>query len=425
MARQVDPHQSPSLRIVDIEALVVVPPGPLPGPRMQRVETIANAELLIRDGRIAWFGPARLAPLDEGGQVVSAGGGCVIPGLIDCHTHIPFAGSRSGEFVRRLSGETYLSILESGGGIRVTMRAVREASREQLVAENLPRLQRMLSYGVTTVECKSGYGLHPDHEWKQLEAVRDLAPLQPIELVPTYLGAHALPPEYDGHADAYLAAVASPEYLSRLASLGLARFCDVFCDRGAFDATQARRVFEAARAAGLKLKIHADELAQIGASRLAGECGAISADHLEHLDDAGIAALRSAGTIAVVLPGTSFFLGIDHADARRMIQSGLPLAIGSDFNPGSSHIESLPLTLNIACCQLRLLPIEALVGATANAAAALDLHTRIGAIHAGFDADLTVLSYPHVEEWLYHVGRAGVRCVIKRGRIVYRAAEEH
>jgi imidazolonepropionase len=404
----------------EIGSLVLVPPGPLAGPTMGSLRVLSDAALLVHDGRIAWFGPQREAPA-AGTPTISARRGTVIPGLIDAHTHIPFAGDRCEEFVRRIAGETYQSILERGGGIHVTAAAVRAANEQQLAVENLPRLRRMLAWGVTTCECKSGYGLDPEHELKQLRVIRRLVELQPIELVPTYLGAHALPPEYRDRADEFLERMTSPQLLGQIAAEKLARFCDVFCDRGAFDVPQARRVLEAGRRVGLRPKVHADELAQIGASRLAAEVGAISADHLEHIDAGGIEALRSAGTIAVMLPGTSFFLGIPHCDARRLIAAGLAVALASDCNPGSCMIESLPLILNIACCQLRLRPAEALVAATANAAAALDLHGRLGAIETGFDADLVVLDAASVEEWLYTPGRNRVRLVLKRGKVVYQA----
>lgn len=411
-----------AMLLCDIGSLVLVPRGPLTGPAMGALRVLVDAAVLIGDRRIAWFGPQRDAP-PGGAPVISARGGTVIPGLIDAHTHIPFAGDRCEEFVRRIAGETYLSILERGGGIRVTTAAVRAADEEQLVAQNLPRLARMLAWGVTTCECKSGYGLDPENELKQLRVIRRLGQLQPIELVPTYLGAHALPAEYQGRADEFLERITSPELLGHIAAEKLARFCDVFCDRGAFDVAQARRVLEAGRRAGLLPRIHADELAQIGASRLAAEVGAISADHLEHIDAGGIEVLRAAGTIAVVLPGTSFFLGIPHCDARRLITAGLAVALASDCNPGSCMIESLPLVLNIACCQLRLTPAEALVAATANAAAALDLHGRIGAIERGLEADLVVLDAASVEEWLYTPGRNRVRMVLKRGEVVYVAPD--
>jgi imidazolonepropionase len=388
---------------------------------MRDVPIIRDAALAIEGGRIKWFGRAADAPADSAGPRMSAGGGTVIPGLIDCHTHIPFAGDRRGEFVRRIGGESYLSIMQSGGGIRVTTRAVRAASQDELVQASLPGLKRMLAGGVTTCECKSGYGLSSEHELKQLRAIRMLVAAQPIELIPTYMGAHALPTEFDGRPDAFLDSIAGDELLAQIAHQRLARFIDVFCDRGAFDVPQARRVLEAGRRAGLKLKLHADELAQIGASTLAGELHAVSADHLERIDDTGIAALKAGGTVAVVLPGTSFFLGIHHADARNIMRSGVPLALATDFNPGSCHIDSLPLVLNIACCQLRLLPIEALVAATANAAAAIDEQGRLGAIAVGHQADLTLLDALDVDDWMYSPGRPRVRTVFKAGEIVHTA----
>lgn len=416
-------HPQPEPLLLDeIGQLVAVPPGPLAGGRMRQIPIVDDAALLLRDGKIAWLGPRQQAPREAGARTISAHGGCVIPGLIDCHTHIPFAGDRSGEFVRRLAGETYLQIMEAGGGIRATSAAVRNASVADLVAANLPRLARMLRHGVTRVECKSGYGLAPEHELKQLEAVQELARRQPITLDATYLGAHAVPAEYAGRADAYIDVIGGAKLLGEIAQRGLARFCDVFCDRGAFDAAQARRVLLAARAAGLQPKLHADELAQIGASRLAAEVGAVSADHLECIDDAGIAALRDAGVVPVVLPGTSFFLGIAHADARRLINADLPLALATDYNPGSCMIDSLPLVMNIACCELRLSPTEVLAACTANAAAALAVQDRVGSLAPDYDADVVVLSAPTPEAWLYEVGRPQVRCVIKGGAVVWKDA---
>ncbi len=407
--------------IRDVASLAVVPPGPLAGKKMRDVNVIRDAAVLIDDGRIAWFGSAKDAPAPKDGQTLSAGGGCVVPGLIDPHTHIPFVGDRAAEFARRVAGESYLSIMEAGGGIRVTTQAVRAATVEQLVEENLPRLERMLALGVTTCECKSGYGLAPKHELKQLHAIRELGRRQPIELVPTYLGAHALPAEYEGRSDEFVDRIGSEALLQQIATERLARFCDVFCDKGAFSVEQTRRVLARAKSVGLTAKLHADELAQIGASRLAGELRAISADHLEVIDDEGIAALKEAGTIAVVLPGTSFFLGIPHCDARRLIDAGLPVALATDCNPGSSMIESLPLIMNIACCQLHMMPAEVLVAVTANAATAIDLHGRLGAIKEGYDADLLILNAPTLEEWFYTPGRNRVRTIIKRGKVVFQA----
>ncbi|MCC6361009.1 MAG: imidazolonepropionase [Phycisphaerales bacterium] len=408
--------------IENIGNIPLVPPGPVPGLRMRNVAELRDAALWLRNGRIEWVGPRADLPAEatSDDEHLDAAGGCVIPGLIDCHTHIPFAGERRGEFVRRIGGETYLSIMQSGGGIRVSTAAVRAANVDELVAENLPRLARMLAEGVTACEGKSGYGLTPDDELKQLRAIKLLATKQPVELIATYLGAHAIPAEFEGRAEAFIDVIADADLLKKVADEKLARFCDVFCDRGAFDVPQARRVLEAGAKAGLRPKMHADELAQIGASRLAGELRAISADHLETIDDGGIAALKAGGTIAVVLPGTSFFLGIHHADARKIMNADVPLALATDCNPGSSHIESLPLVMNIACCQLRMLPLEVLVACTANAAAAISEQGRLGAMKPGYAADLTILDAADVSDWMYTPGRNRVRTVIKAGRIVYR-----
>ena len=268
------------MRIRNIGSLAVVPPGPLAGPAMAGVAEITHAAIEVHEGRLAWFGRETDAPPPEA-ETIDAGGGCVIPGLIDCHTHIPFCGNRAGEFVRRLAGESYLSIMQAGGGIRVTTAAVRAASEDQLVEENLPKLTRMLAGGVTTCECKSGYGLTVDDEFKQLRATRRLAAMQPIELVPTYLGAHALPAEYEGRADAFIDEIANEAVFERLRDQKLARFCDVFCDRGAFDVSQSRRVLERAAAHGLRAKLHADELAQIGAAFI-GDAGVDVEGHRFH-----------------------------------------------------------------------------------------------------------------------------------------------
>lgn len=424
MPQTPEPPPGP-LCIADIAELVVVPPGPLAGAQMRGVRRLTNAGIRIDDGRISWFGPAAEMPTSGATRRLSAEGGCVIPGLIDCHTHIPFAGNRAGEFVRRLAGESYLSIMQSGGGIRVSTRAVREAPLETLVAENLPRLRRMLAEGVTTIECKSGYGLSPEAEIKQLRAIAALRKSQPAELVATYLGAHALPAEFDGRVDEFIDEMSSDALFKELRTgdegRPLARFADVFCDRGAFDVPQSRRYLQRARAAGLQLKLHADELAQIGASRLAGELGATSADHLEHIDDAGIEALRRAGTVAVVLPGTSFCLGIPHTDARRLINAGVAVAVATDANPGSCPIESLRLAIDIACCQLRMIPDEVLCAVTANAAAAVGEAGRLGAIEIGHAGDLAILNAPTLDEWAYRVGQTSVRHVIKSGDIVHSA----
>jgi len=464
------------LAITNIAELVAVPPGPIGGRKMDAVPRIRDAAVLIDGESIAWFGPRNQLEALPGCEMLDAGGGTVVPGLIDCHTHLVYAGTREDEFVRRIRGESYSAIAESGGGILSTVRAVRAATEEELVEAARPRLRRMLEAGTTTAEVKSGYGLTPQDELKMLRAVRRLAAEQPVELVGTYLAAHAVPPEFAGRPDEYLDAVLAPEVFDALRTEGLAEFCDVFCERGAFDVAQSRRVLEAGKRHGLLPRVHADQITQMGASRLAAEVGAVSADHLEKIDDGGIEALRravaadlrvgrdaspvaagaspdvhrdsrttesrptpgedrsgrppsrptpaEARTVAVLLPGCSFFLGVDHAPARKLLEADLPVALATDLNPGSSLIESLPLVLSMACTQLRMTPAEALTAATANAAAVLARPHRLGAIHPGHQADLLLLDVPNLDQWPYHVGRNCVRAVVKRGRVVIGASAQ-
>jgi len=406
------------LAITNIAELVQVPRGPIGGRVMRHVERIPDAAILIEDGRIAWFGPETQPPAPNGYKRFDAGGGCVVPGLIDCHTHSVFAGTREHEFVQRINGQSYAEIAESGGGIRKTVDDVRAASREQLVELAMPRLNRMLNNGVTTVEIKSGYGLSVEAELKMLEAVRELGSRQPMETVGTYLAAHTTPREFAQRPDEYLNTVFAEPVLRRIRDEQLAEFCDVFCERTAFSLDHSRRVLEAAKRVGLQAKVHADQITQMGASALAGELGAISADHLERIDDRGIAAMKAAGTVAVLLPACSFFLGVEQAPAKRLLEADLPVAVATDFNPGSSMVESLPLTMTIACTQMRMTPVEVLVAATANAAVAIGRSDRIGAIEIGYQADLVVLDVPNLERWMYEPGRNCVRAVIKRGRVV-------
>lgn len=341
-----------------------------------------------------------------------------MPALIDCHTHTVFAGSREREFVQRLQNKTYAEIAQSGGGINVTVEAVRRSSREQLVELALPRLRRMLANGVTTVEIKSGYGLTVADEIKMLEAIRELKKLQPIEIVPTYLAAHTTPADCR-NADAYLEELHEDRLLARIRDENLAEFCDVFCDATAFDLQQSCRVLEAGKRFGLRPRIHADQFRCDNSAAFAARLGAVSADHLDRIDDAGIAAMKEAGTVAVLLPGSSYFLSQPQAPGRRIIDANLPVAVATNYNPGSSMIESLPLVMNIACTQMRLTPIEVLVAATANAAAAVDRHPRLGAIAVGMQADLLVLDVASPEQWMYEPGRNCVRAVFKAGNSIH------
>lgn len=402
-----------------IGQLVCVPPGPIAGAAMRAPPVLTDAALAVQDERIAWFGPRGRYPAGPFDKELDAQGGCVIPGFVDCHTHLVFAGSREGEFVQRIEGRSYLEILEAGGGIHATVEAVRRASEGHLVELGLARLRRMLAFGTTTAEVKSGYGLTPADELKMLRAIHRLGGVQPVELVGTYLAAHAVPREFAGRADAYLDAVLADSVLESIYRDDLAEFADVFCERGAFTPQQAERFLRECARHGLRPRVHADQLTNSGAARLGVRLGAASVDHLEEIDDESIAALRGSRTIPVLLPGCTLFLGGRPAPARRLIEAGLPVALATDCNPGSSMIESMPLIVSLACTLLRMTPMEALVAATANAAAALGRADRVGAIAVGHQADLLILDVPNVDRLAYDVSRNVVQTVLKRGCVVH------
>ncbi len=404
--------------IRDISELVVVPPGPVGGRAFSSPPVIRDAALAIDDGLIAWFGPAAQTPGGPFDETIDAAGGTVAPGLVDCHTHVVFAGSREAELVQRIGGASYIEILEAGGGIKNSVRALRAASVDDLVEQSRPRLRRMMAWGATTIEAKSGYGLTIEDEIKTLRAVRRLDETLPIEIVPTFLGAHTIPPEFDGRPDAYLDLITSEAIFEQIGVENLAEFADVFCERGAFSLEQSRRFLATCKNHGLTPKIHAEQITHTGGTQLAVEFGAASADHLECASDADIEALRGSGTVPVLLPGCSFFLGSQPAPARRLIEAGLPVALATDINPGSCTIESLPLIMSMAATMLQMTPLESLVACTANAAAALRRQDRIGAIACGHQADLLILDIPNVARWAYQVGVNPVRCVIKSGRVI-------
>ncbi len=322
---------------------------------------VAEGSLLIRDGVIDWVGPASEMPAvaesERDTTWIDAGGKVVLPGFIDSHTHLLFAGSRVDEFEQRLRGMSYQQIAARGGGILSTVQRVRQASKEELKELARPRLRRMLQLGVTTVEVKSGYGLTPADEIKCLEAIAELNAEGPWELVPTFLGAHAVPPEYRTDRQGYIRSLCE-DMLPEIARQRLAEFCDVFCETGVFDVAESRRILTRARDLGLRLKLHADELSPLGGAELAAEVGAVSADHLLCISDNGIDALASSGTVATLLPGTAFFLGVKQAPARRLIERGAAVALASDCNPGTCMSENLPLIGSMACTQLGMLPGE-------------------------------------------------------------------
>lgn len=409
---------NPSVRIVN--ANIFTPEGSraLRGSDMGRLRHIPGGEVETTDGVITYVGPMR--PDCQHGGIIDARGRAVIPGLVDSHTHMVFAGWRAGEFVRRLRGESYMAIMESGGGIVATVEATRAASLEELTRLTIERLDAMSRMGVTTVEAKSGYGLDLDTEVKMLEAIAaaKARAADRVDVEATFIGAHAVPRGYSGGAEAYsrfVADVAIPEVARR----GLARHCDVFCERGVFSPDQSRAILEAGRRHGLLPRIHADEMADTGGARLATEIGALSADHLLHVSPDGIAALAASPTVATLLPLTAFTLGEPYAPARRLIDSGCAVALATDYNPGSCLSCSIPLLVALACIYMKMTVAETLTALTLNGAAALGLADRIGSIEVGKQADVVILDHDDIDFLPYCTGMNTVAHVVKRGRLLF------
>jgi imidazolonepropionase len=373
---------------------------------------IDRAALAARAGEIVWVGPERdlkgAVRLTPGAVEVDAMGRAVIPGLVDCHTHLVFAGDRSEEFAARTRGKPYRA-----GGVRSTVVATRAASDDELRALARERLDRFLSFGVTTLEAKSGYGLTPEQERRLLAIAAALD--HPVEVVRTFLGAHVVPPEYEDDPEGYVALVCE----GMIPSLGgLAEFCDVWCDEGAFTLDQARRVLRAARVEGLGLKVHAEQLGRSGGSTLAAEFGAVSADHLERATEEDADALARSRTVAVLLPGASLMTGGPFAPARMLVERGVRVALSTDFNPGTSYSENLQLVVALACAHLGMTPEEALLGVTRHAAAAIAREGRVGVLAPGASCDLVVLDARSEVDLAYHYGINLARVVVKRGIVV-------
>jgi len=379
---------------------------------------IPRGAVAARDGRVVWIGPesqiATALDVPDDAFVVDVEGAAVIPGFVDAHTHLTWAGGRAAEYGARLAGATYLEIQEAGGGINSTVRATRAATEEQLAALAVRRLDSFLRLGTTTIEAKTGYGLTLEDERKQLAAAKVA---HPVRRVHTVLAAHLTPEEYAGRDDEYIDLVCS-QILPALA--GQAGFVDVFCDEGAFTVEQARRVLETGRALGYRLKIHAEELAHTGGTALAADLGAVSADHLIHITADDIAALRQSGTAAVLLPGTSYTLHTTYAPAKELLTAGVTVALATDFNPGSCYSENLQMAISLACQEDRITPAEALRAATLGGAAALGLQHEVGSLEPGKYCDLLVLDAATHQELPYHWGVNLVSGVLVGGEVVVR-----
>lgn len=380
---------------------------------------VENGTVAARDGLIVYAGPEKpgRAGLDAD-QIIDCAGRLVTPGLIDCHTHLVYAGSRAHEFEQRLAGVSYEEIARQGGGIVSTVNATRAATEEQLVAESLPRLTALIQEGVTTVEIKSGYGLSLEHERKQLRAARALATAHPrgVNVVTTFLGAHAVPPEFSGRPDDYVREVCEV-MLPALAAEGLVDAVDAFCERIGFTLEQTRRVFETARAHQLRVKLHAEQLSNMQGAALAAQFGAMSADHLEYVDDAAVAAMARAGTAAVLLPGAFYFLRETKLPPLAALRAqGVPIALATDCNPGTSPLTSILLVMNMAATLFRMTVDECLIGVTRAAAAALGASDRIGTLEAGKQCDLAIWNAERPAELVYPIGRNPLHARVWRGK---------
>ena len=386
------------------------------GEEQGKIEILKNAWVLIEDGVIAAVGTGK--PEDaEGAEVIDAGGKLVTPGLVDAHTHLIFGGWRQNELGLKLHGATYLEIQNAGGGIQSTTNATRSASKEELRAKAEKALDEMMGFGTTTVEAKSGYGLATEHELKALQVIRELDDRHPMDLVATFMGAHLVPAEYKNDREAYVRLVCE-EMMPAVREQGIAKFCDVFCEADTFTVEESRRILEAGLKYGLRPKIHADEIEAIGGSRLAGEIGAISAEHLIVCPPEGIDALAKGGVIACMLPATSFNLGAVFAPARDMVKAGVPVAMATDFNPGSCPCLNMQFVINLGCLKYKLTPEEVLTAVTLNGAAAIGMADRVGSVETGKQGDLVIWDAPDLDYICYRVGSNLAGTVIKKGAVV-------
>jgi imidazolonepropionase len=391
------------------------------GKEMSELKIIENGAVVVEKGVVKAVGPSDdlLKNFDHTGyDIVDATDKAVLPGFVDSHTHLVFGGFRAEEFSWRLRGDSYMEIMKRGGGIINTVEATRKAGKDELIQSGLKRLDSLLSFGVTTVEAKSGYGLDRDNEIKQLEVMQQLDALHSVDVISTFLGAHAVPKEYTDRPDAFLDFIIQT-VIPEIAQRNLAEFCDIFCEKNVFSVQQSRKLLRQARKSGLKLKIHADEIVQLGGAELAAELGAVSADHLLQASDKGIRELARAGVVATLLPGTAFSLKEPYARGRYMIDQNCAVALATDLNPGSCFSESIPLIIALATLYMDITTEEAVTAITLNGAAALDRAEEIGSIDAGKKGDLVILEFPSYKFMPYHIGISTVEKVIKNGNLVF------
>ena len=376
------------------------------------IQTMSNIEILIEEETIRAIGPT----VGNADEIVDCSGRLVTPGFIDPHTHPVFYKGREEEYAMRLAGASYQEIAENGGGILTSIKGVRNASEDELVERVKKRMTRFLNLGTTTIEAKSGYGLDTESELKSLRVLDRVRRDHPIDIVPTFLGAHAFPPEFSDDLDGYMDLLCD-EMIPAIGEQGIAQYCDVFCEQGYFSVEQSRRILETGKTYGLIPRLHADEFENSGAAELAGEMGAVTADHLMSVSDAGISALSDMGVTATLLPGTTFFLGSNsYAPARKLADAGVCLALATDFNPGSSHLQSMPLMISLACSYLKLSVEEAFRAATWQSAITLNIHDKAGSVEVGKNADLVIWDLERLIEIPYFTSDVPIYKVIKSGR---------
>ncbi|NIR51028.1 imidazolonepropionase [candidate division KSB1 bacterium] len=385
---------------------------------------IENAVLAAHRGKIVFVAEnnkeASEIELEESAQVIDCNGKTVTPGFVDCHTHPVFHGTREDEFEMRVMGKTYEEIARSGGGIKASVRSLKQASKDELLAEMLPRLDRFLSHGTTTIEAKSGYGLSVEDELKSLEVICEANRVHSLDLVATFLGAHEVPDEYQSNRSDYIDLVIK-EMMPLVQNQKLADFCDVFCESHVFNVEESRKILQAAKDLGFGLKIHADQLTHNGGTALAAELGAVSADHLEFSTEKDWQDMLDSQVVPVMLPGAVFFLGKDrYAPAKRMLESGLPVAIATDFNPGTYMSESMPLICTLSCLKLKFTPAQAFTAVTYHAALAINRGNLLGTLEVDKEADLVIWDVPNYKYIPYHFGANLAQTVVKSGKIVWK-----
>jgi len=401
------------------ELLTLASDKPKTGKDMQDLGIINDGAVAVDNGKIIAVGTTTSINREYKAQIVlDASDKVVMPGFIDPHTHPVFVNTRENEFEMRLQGKTYKEISQSGGGIRASINDVRKASKEELLRLSVKRVSKMLAQGTTTIEAKSGYGLSLESEIKMLEAINELDEKTPIDVISTFLGAHEYPEEYKENHEKYIEIIIN-KMLPEVVDKGLADYCDIFCEEHVFDIEESRRILRHAKKLGFKIRMHADELEPIGGAELAAELGAISADHLVAVSDEGIKQMKKKSVIPILLPATTFSLGLkQYAPARKMIKKGLPLALASDYNPGSCNCDSMQTVITLACLQMKMLPAEAIVASTINAAYSLEMADKVGSLEVAKNADILIMDMHSYQYLPYHIGSSSVEKVIKNGKIL-------